>query len=185
MTSDIPVRRAIVNTSGMRRTKPTWKNTGIPTMKATNMIAQCTRRSPKRSMRVVAMRVAAPDSAIIFPSMVPSPTTMAMKPSVPPTPSWNALTAAAKRHPGRHTQTQRDGNQRDERVQLEARDEHDERAHRDEGEQQQTGVGGLTRGPRERRQISNLVIRMSHTHALSSGDGSSSVASWLSREMVA
>ena len=62
-------------------------------MKATNMIAQCTRRSPNRSMSVVAMRVAAPDSAIIFPSIVPSPTTTAMKPSVLPTPSWNALTA--------------------------------------------------------------------------------------------
>ena len=38
------------------------------------------------------MRVAPPDSAIILPSIVPSPTTIAMNPSTPPTPSWNALT---------------------------------------------------------------------------------------------
>ena len=92
-TSDIPVRRAIVNTSGTSRTNPTWKNTGMPTMKATNMIAQCTRRSPKRSMSVVAMRFAAPDSAMIFPSIVPSPTTMAMNPSTLPTPVWKDWTA--------------------------------------------------------------------------------------------
>ena len=63
-------------------------------MKATHMMAQCTRRSPKRAMSVVAMRVAPPDSAIILPSMVPSPTTTAMKPNEVPTPSWNAFTAA-------------------------------------------------------------------------------------------
>ncbi len=62
-------------------------------MKPTIMIAQCTRRSPKRSMSVIAMRVAAPDSAISFPSMVPSPRTTAMNPSVRPTPSWNDVTA--------------------------------------------------------------------------------------------
>ena len=87
LTSDIPVRRAIVNTSGTSRTNPTWKNTGMPTMNATTMIAQWTRRSPNQSMSVVAIRVAAPDSAIIFPSIVPRPTTMAMNPSTPPTPS--------------------------------------------------------------------------------------------------
>ena len=56
-------------------------------MNATTMIAQWTRRSPNRPMSVVAIRDAAPDSAIIFPSIVPSPTTMAMKPSTLPTPS--------------------------------------------------------------------------------------------------
>ena len=87
LMSDSPVRRAIVNTSGTSRTNPTWKKTGIPTMKATTMMAQWTRRSPKRSMRVVAMREAAPDSAIILPSIVPSPSTIAIKPSTLPTPS--------------------------------------------------------------------------------------------------
>ena len=56
------------------------------------MIAQCTRCSPNREMSVVAMRVAAPDSAIILPSIVPRATTIAMNPRTPPTPSVNALT---------------------------------------------------------------------------------------------
>ena len=61
-------------------------------MKPTNMIAQCTRCSPKRAISVVAMRAAAPDSAIILPSMVPRATTIAMNPSTVATPSWNAFT---------------------------------------------------------------------------------------------
>src|SRR5207302_1077382 len=64
----------------------------MPTMNATTMTAQCTRRSPNSVMRVVAMRVAPPDSAIILPSMVPSATTIAMNPKTPPTPSSNAFT---------------------------------------------------------------------------------------------
>ena len=63
-------------------------------MKATTMIAQCTRVSPNRVMSVVAMRAAAPDSAIILPSIVPSATTIAMNPRTVPTPSWNAFTTA-------------------------------------------------------------------------------------------
>ena len=61
-------------------------------MNATNMIAQCTRRSPNSVMSVVAMRVAPPDSAISLPSIVPRATTIAMNPKTPPTPSWNAFT---------------------------------------------------------------------------------------------
>ena len=87
LISDVPVCRAIVKTSGISNTKPTWKNTGIPTMNATNMIAQCTCFSPNTPIRVFAMRAAPPDSAIILPSMVPSPTTTAMNPNDVPTPS--------------------------------------------------------------------------------------------------
>ena len=65
-------------------------------MKATNMIAQCTRDSPNSAMSVVAMRVAPPDSAIILPSMVPRATTIAMNPNTPPTPSSNAFTTPEK-----------------------------------------------------------------------------------------
>ena len=87
LSSDVPVCLAMVNTSGISSTNPTWKNTGIPTMNATNMIAQCTRAAPNASISVFAMRAAPPDSAIILPSIVPRPTTMAMKPSDDPTPS--------------------------------------------------------------------------------------------------
>ena len=55
-------------------------------------IAQCTRLSPNAAITVCAIRSAPPDSAIIFPSMVPSATTSAMWPSVLPTPVSNALT---------------------------------------------------------------------------------------------
>ena len=87
LTRDAPVRRAMVKTRGMSSTKPTWKNTGMPTMNATTMSAQCTRRSPNRAMSVVAIRAAPPDSAIILPKIVPNPTTTAIDPNVAPTPS--------------------------------------------------------------------------------------------------
>lgn len=86
--SDTPVRRATMNTSGISSTKPISKNSGMPTRKAANIIAQCTRSLPKASISVRAMRSAPPDSAIILPSMVPRPSTMPTKPSTPPKPSW-------------------------------------------------------------------------------------------------
>ena len=68
-------------------------------MNATNMMAQCTRRSPKSPISVVAMRAAPPDSAIILPSIVPRATTTAMNPSTLPTPSSNARTVSASGMP--------------------------------------------------------------------------------------
>ena len=91
-TMDVPVRLATVNAMGMSSTNPTSKNTGRPTRKAMVAMAQCTRRSPNAPITVVAIRSAPPDSAIIFPSIVPSATTSAMWPSVLPTPVSNALT---------------------------------------------------------------------------------------------
>ena len=150
-------------------------------MKATNMIAQCTLRSPKRSMSVIAMRVAAPDSAIIFPSIVPSATTMAMKPRTLPTPSWNALTAAPGDIPDGDAHRERDADQREERMQLETRDEHDERDHGEKSVQKQTGVSGHTDARAMRAaMISSGDFAMSITHACSSGDGTCSASNWLS-----
>src|SRR6476620_3667376 len=51
-TMFVPVRFATVNAIGTSSTKPTSKNTGIPTMNATVAIAQCTRFSPNASISV-------------------------------------------------------------------------------------------------------------------------------------
>ncbi|MNN13595.1 hypothetical protein D3C81_1266320 [compost metagenome] len=90
-TIEVPVRLATLKAIGTSSTKPTSKNTGRPTMNAMVTMAQCTFFSPKKSISVSAMRSAPPDSAIILPSMVPSPITSAMWPSVPPTPASNDL----------------------------------------------------------------------------------------------
>src|SRR6266542_3964496 len=78
------------------------------------------------------------------------------------------------------TQSQGHDDQCDERVQLEARDEDDQRHHRKECEEQQRGVwthaAWFTRSPT----IVSGVSRISHTHVRSSGAGSSRIASWLS-----
>ena len=55
-------------------------------------MAQCTRFSPKNRIKVWAIWSAPPDSAIIFPSMVPRPITTAIWPSVPPTPASKECT---------------------------------------------------------------------------------------------
>ena len=53
------------------------------------------RRAPKKPITVRAMRSAPPDSTIILPRIVPSPTTSAIWPSALPTPASNALTIEA------------------------------------------------------------------------------------------
>ena len=80
------MRRATVKAIGMSRTKPTSKKTGKPTISPAHIMDQVTRRSPKRSIRVCAIRSEAPDSAIILPNIVPRPTTIAMCPRVLPIP---------------------------------------------------------------------------------------------------
>ncbi len=45
---EVRVRRATVNAMGIRRTKPTSKKTGKPTMSPAHIMAQVTRRAPKR-----------------------------------------------------------------------------------------------------------------------------------------
>jgi len=88
----------------------------------------------------------------------------------------------AGRHPSRHPEAKRDGYQRDEGMQLEACDEHDERDHRDEREDEEASVRAHADARTMRAAtISSGDSLMSHTHACSSGDGSSRVATWLSR----
>ncbi|MCY1372518.1 hypothetical protein D9M69_597280 [compost metagenome] len=84
---EMPRRRAMVKAMGTSSTKPTSKNSGRPQRKAMQAMDQWAYFSPKRSIRVRAMRSAPPDSAIILPSMVPSATTRAMWPRVLPTPA--------------------------------------------------------------------------------------------------
>ena len=94
-SSDMFVFLATVNTIGISKMTPTSKKTGMPTINPTSIIAQCTLCSPKRSIKVVAIRSAPPDSAIILPSIVPSPMTMAIVPSVPPRPPVIELTTSS------------------------------------------------------------------------------------------
>jgi hypothetical protein len=93
-TSDDPVRRATVKAIGISSTKPTSKKTGRPTTNPITTIAQWMFLGPNSRISVNAMRSAPPDSAIILPSMVPSPTTIAMCPSVLPRPTSNEWTIA-------------------------------------------------------------------------------------------
>src|SRR5204863_5457681 len=84
------------------------------------------------------------------------------------------------RHPCGHTHRERDHEVRDERVQLESRDEHDQRDDCNESEKEQARVSGHADARTTRdatRSFGDWV--MSQTHACSSGDGSSRVASWL------
>src|SRR5258705_3999321 len=84
-------------------------------------------------------------------------------------------------HAGHDAHRQRNRNECDEGMKLEAGDEHNERAHRKQCVEKKAG-GSSHADPRATR----AVIRscgdcpMSHTHASSSGSGSSSVVNWLS-----
>lgn len=84
---DKPVARATLMTNGINRTKPTWKNTGIPVIKPTNIMAQLAFFLPKRLIRVRASRSAPPDVSSIFPKILPKPNTVAKKPRVLPMPA--------------------------------------------------------------------------------------------------
>ncbi|MNF99955.1 hypothetical protein D3C84_828740 [compost metagenome] len=55
LISDTPERRATMNTSGISRTKPISKNSGMPTRNAANIIAHCTLSLPKARIRVWAI----------------------------------------------------------------------------------------------------------------------------------
>ena len=89
LTSDIFVWWATLNITGINKTKPTWKNTGIPQIKATNNIAQCALFWPNTDINVVARRCDPPEISSITPRIVPRPRTVAKNPSVVPIPAWN------------------------------------------------------------------------------------------------
>src|SRR5881409_3522670 len=131
----------------------------MPTMKPTTMIAQCTRRSPMSAMSVVAMRVAPPDTADAV---------------------LERFDDAGQRHPRHRAQAKGYRDQHNEGMEFEARDQNDQRNDRQEGVEQQERV--LAHAARFTRSatIASGVSRISHTHACSSGAGSSSVVSWLS-----
>lgn len=86
-TMERPVARATLMTSGIRRTKPTWKNTGMPVIRPTTIMAQFARFWPKRAIKVRARRSAPPEVSSILPRILPNPSTVAKKPSVLPIPA--------------------------------------------------------------------------------------------------
>src|SRR5206468_7720287 len=84
-------------------------------------------------------------------------------------------------HPRRDPHCQRHDNESDERVQLRARDEQDQRNYRDERVEEKASVGCHVDARATRSAtISAGDFLISHTHACSSEVGSSRVASWLS-----
>src|SRR4029079_4407376 len=85
------------------------------------------------------------------------------------------------RHSCCRTHRERNQNQRDERMELEPRDEHDERDHRGKRVDEKKRVGAHADA---RATISSTIswadLPMSYAHARSSTEGSSSVSSVLS-----
>src|SRR5688572_15063165 len=67
-------------------------------------------------------------------------------------------------------------------MELEARDQHDQRDHRTERVEQQLGVRAHAEAVRVTKAATMAcgASLISHTHACSSGDGSSRMESWLS-----
>jgi len=65
-------------------------------------------------------------------------------------------------------------------MKLEACDQHDQHCDRAERQEQQLGVRTHAAWPTRSATMMSGVSRISHTHACSSGDGSSRIASWLS-----
>jgi len=96
LIKDIFACLAMLNMTGISSTKPTWKNTGMPQMKATTIIAQWALRSPKALIRVCARRWAPPEISSILPRMVPRPSTVARKPRVLPMPVWNDVATLSR-----------------------------------------------------------------------------------------
>ena len=87
---------------------------------------------------------------------------------------------AGQRHPCHRAQGKGDRDQHDEGMEFEARDQDDQRKHRQEGVEQQERVWAHAARFTKSATIASGVSRISHTHVCSSGAGSSSVAAWLS-----
>jgi hypothetical protein len=96
--------------TGMRRTTPTSKKSGIPSSMAMSAIAQVSLRSPAQSRMVPTMRSAPPDSARSRPSIAPSATRIPTLPRVAPKPFWNCeMTSVARSPEARPTNPTRAG----------------------------------------------------------------------------
>src|SRR6266567_1052763 len=95
-------------------------------------------------------------------------------------PFLKRLHDADKGHSRRRPQAEGHRDQRDEGVQLEAPDQHDKRYNGAERQEQQLGVGAHTERFTRSATIASGAWLISHTHARSSGDGSSRMESWLS-----
>ena len=82
----VPACLANVTTIGIKSTRPTVKNTGIPTSSAISTTTNACRPWPQHRAMVPAIVSAPPETANIFPNTAPSAMTKAIEPRISPTP---------------------------------------------------------------------------------------------------
>lgn len=98
-SSGWPERWAITKMMGTISTSPTSKNKGRPITMATNAITQGRLRPLPSPRRVLAIRSAAPDSAIKAPSIEPRAMMIPASPRMLPAPLLKALATASAGSP--------------------------------------------------------------------------------------